>query len=683
MASDLDDLLKSIRDEAKKESALVPVKDEGNREENLVDEQIDERILRLLGLEDIFDIDYATYKTLLREKMAAARMSGANIPAEEDELLVEEFRRVKRNTGRFKVKKKKIKVEDIQKTSPLGKLKGVTQSPQKLLPPGKEEEKDYIGDIIKSLDNIIELLKNQNTLIKDTAESQRKKAEKDKREKLEAGLEKGFQKTIDGAMKMIAPVKSILQKIIDFIMAILIGRFLVKLIGWFADPANQEKLKAIGQFFSDHWPKLLGLYLMFGTGLGKFVRSITGLLIKGAVKLAAAAAGMLAKSGVAGAGKFGKVAGFLGGKKGKFLTAALTTAATVGTTMAVSGAIDKNFNQPSGEKAEPSQNFSGGGQVLKLPGFFGGGLNFGDMFKGMGAGAMFGPLGMLAGAAMGGSGKSTQKGLGSFGGFVSGEKGVDKVPAMLSDGEFVMSRGAVAKHGIGTLEAMNASGGGTNKPTIIQNSIAARGGGYVGTRPSPRSFSKRPLAFNSRSNINVKRNIGGHPMSGGTSSAPAGPKPNMNFKMSQTQIKREGVNLDMAPSFVNQINPITVNGGNTFNVSNTTNKGNTFNASSITNKGNILSNNIMPIAANNIMYSMRSQESNVLKSNNIIPSKAVNVPGVPSRPSVIVQPPTTLSNGGSSGSGQGYNQQIQQIPIFSASFESRDKSRNSKILGIF
>lgn len=671
MASDLDDLLKSIRDEAKKESALVPVKDDGNREENLVDEEIDERILTLLGLEDVFDIDYATYKTLLRERMAAGRMADSSMPTEEIEILTDEFKRVKRNSGRFKVKKKKIKVGDIQKTSPLGKLKGVTQAPQKLLPPGKDEEKDYIGDIIKSLDNIIELLKNQNTLIKDTAESQRKKAEKDRRAKLEAGLEKGFQKTMKGAMKMIAPVKSILQKIIEFIMGILIGRFLVKLIGWFADPENQKKLEAIGQFFSDHWPKLLGLYLMFGTGLGKFVRSMTGLLIKGTARLIAAAAGMLAKSGIAGAGKFGKVASFLGGKKGKFLTAALTTATTVGTTMAVSGAIDKNFNQPSGEKAEPSQKFSGGGEVLKLPGFFGGGLNFGDMFKGMGAGAMFGPLGMLAGAAVGGFGNQMKKGLGTLGGFVSGEKGVDKVPAMLSDGEFVMSRGAVERYGVGALEAMNAAGGGTNRPTIVNQGVKmARGGGYIGSRPSSISFSKRPLSFNSRSNINVKRNIGGHPMSGGKSS-PAGPKPNMNFKMSQTQIKREGVNLDVAPTFVNQINPISVNGGNNFNVSNTTNR------------GNILSNNIMPIAANNIMYSMKSQESNVLKSNNIIPSKAVNVPGVPSRPSVIVQPPTTLSNGSASGSGQGYNQQIQQIPSFSASFESRDKTRNSKILGIF
>ena len=57
-------------------------------------------------------------------------------------------------------------------------------------------------------------------------------------------------------------------------------------------------------------------------------------------------------------------------------------------------------------------------------------------------------------------------------------EGTDTVPAMLTPGEFVMSRGAVNKWGIGTLENMNAAGGGTNKPKITQK-VYARGGGRV------------------------------------------------------------------------------------------------------------------------------------------------------------------------------------------------------------
>mgnify|MGYP003324105198 CR=1 FL=1 len=58
------------------------------------------------------------------------------------------------------------------------------------------------------------------------------------------------------------------------------------------------------------------------------------------------------------------------------------------------------------------------------------------------------------------------------GGFVSGPAGVDKVPARLTAGEFVMSKGAVQKYGTNTLAAMNAAGGGTNRPTPM--------GGYFG-----------------------------------------------------------------------------------------------------------------------------------------------------------------------------------------------------------
>jgi len=65
-------------------------------------------------------------------------------------------------------------------------------------------------------------------------------------------------------------------------------------------------------------------------------------------------------------------------------------------------------------------------------------------------------------------------------GFVSGEKGVDKVPAMLSDGEFVMSVGAVQKYGVDTLEGMNAAGGGTNKPKMMGGKTYAAGGGMMG-----------------------------------------------------------------------------------------------------------------------------------------------------------------------------------------------------------
>ena len=655
MASDLDDLLKSIRDEAKKESALVV--SEGDGEDKLVDEEVDERILRLLGLDDAIGIDYATYKTLLRERMAAGRMADSKIPTEETEILTEEFKKVKRKTGRFKVKKKKIKAQDIQTTSPLKKLGGVTAP--KLLPAAKEEEKDYIGDIIKSLDNIIEILKQQNTLIRDTAEAQRKKEEKESRKNLEANLEKGFKKTVDGAMKIVAPVKGILQKIIDFIMGIILGKFLIKLIDWFSDKENQDKLKAIGQFLSDHWPKFAAAFLLFGTGLGGLVRGFIGLLVKGAVGLARAAAGLAARAGI---GKAGGVARFLGGRKAKLLTGLLTTGAVAVSGTMLSNKIEDTFKPEPMPKIEtPTVKFSGGGEV------------FSKMMGGM--------MGMV-----GKFGKSLVGKLGTFGGFVSGEKGVDKVPAMLSDGEFVMSRGAVEKYGVANLERMNAAGGGNNRPQVVQNVIKAAGGGLIGKPRKLKGDSEPPAPEKEggppKASTSVNMN-----MSGGSS----GGSNTTNLKIGGGSLKRNYVSTN--PTFSPKMNfggnksTFASFGGNSLNIFSPTINSAMFGGFG---GGNMIMgvNNVLPmmmmVATNMQRNSVGAGTQGTMKAvPQLRPNKAkVSIPEAPSRTPVALQAPVmTTTSGGNSGSDE--YQELSQLPSFNASFSSKDKSRNSKILGIF
>jgi hypothetical protein len=53
------------------------------------------------------------------------------------------------------------------------------------------------------------------------------------------------------------------------------------------------------------------------------------------------------------------------------------------------------------------------------------------------------------------------------GGTVPGSGNKDTVPAMLTPGEFVMSKGAVQEYGVDTLEGMNAAAGGTNIPVLM------------------------------------------------------------------------------------------------------------------------------------------------------------------------------------------------------------------------
>jgi hypothetical protein len=463
-----------------KGGSIVPVKRDG---EDLVDEQIDERILRLLGLEYIFDIDYDTYTSLLKEKMVAARMAKTQIPTEEAELLTNEYKKIRGKKGRFKVKK--ITAQSLKRGSAvgvnLGKQKALVGKPLKALPPAdKMTGGSDIKEIIDALAEIIKSFTSQNKLAKDSAEKSRIAGEAGQRGAKESRLEKGFKFAIKAAEKIIAPIKSLLDRIIDFFVAIFVGRALIKLLDWFSDSKNQDKIKAIGRFLGDQWPKLLALYIMFGTGLGKFVGFLTKIVIRGGIKLAAAAAGLLAKAGV---GKAAGAAKFLGGKYGKLLGAGLEVAATVGTTMAVSKGIE-NFGGIGGEE-QKTQGYSGGGFVI--PKFAGGGLNFKGMMGGAGMGAMFGPLGMLLGAGLG-SGKIQE----TVSGLIGGKKGVDKVPAMLTDGEFVMSRGAVQKYGVDTLESMNAAGGGTNQPKIVSGTTYAAGGGMIGDIPLHPGVGKNP-----------------------------------------------------------------------------------------------------------------------------------------------------------------------------------------------
>jgi hypothetical protein len=334
---------------------------------------------------------------------------------------------------------------------------------------------DSITKIAASVASIAAILAGRQKALDNAAAFDRRKAEQEKRGVAEGNLEKKFEGLKSAAEQVIAPVKSILDRIIDFFVTVFLGRVVYKLLEWFGDKKNADKVRAIGRFLGEMWPKLLALYLVFGSALGGFARGLIGLVVKGAVRLAAAAAGMAAKAGIKGAAG---AAGFLGGKYGKLLGAGLEVAATVGTTMAVSKGIE-NF----GGGEQKAQGLAGGGYVRpRFPAFSGGGLNFKGMLGGMGD--MFGML------FAGGGGVSS--------GFVSGEKGVDKIPAMLSDGEFVMSAGAVQKYGVDTLEGMNAAGGGTNKPKMIGGTTYAAGGGMIGDereKVRDRILEKREKTF--------------------------------------------------------------------------------------------------------------------------------------------------------------------------------------------
>ena len=143
----------------------------------------------------------------------------------------------------------------------------------------KAKKSDPLRDILKSVNSILATLKNQNKITKKQADRDRKDAEKAKRGAQEDELETSpMKKFFAGAKKLAKPAISFFESIMQFIVKVLIGRLLVKIIGWMGDPKNQKKMKAIMDFFKVTWPAFLAAFLAFQFGLGGFITGLLGLI---------------------------------------------------------------------------------------------------------------------------------------------------------------------------------------------------------------------------------------------------------------------------------------------------------------------------------------------------------------------------------------------------------------------
>ena len=330
-----------------------------------------------------------------------------------------------------------------------------------------------LKDISKSLTNIIQLLSNQNKQTVRDADQTRKNQERSRRQGIELGLERSFATVKNVAQSVIAPVKSILDQIIQYFVTIFVGRALILLLNWFADENNRSKIRSIMRFLSDWWPSLVAGYILFGTGFGRVVRKVAGVAIGATARLVVIAA-RLAKAIATGKGLKGVASAFSGGGGGgKFglVKLGLGAIATIGTGLAI------NKFMGGGEEQAPQLDVPEAPATPAMGAFGGGFASLKDLFSSSTSGISSKINPFTSFFASGGLASLMQ----GMNGVVSGPKGIDKVPAMLTDGELVMSRGAVQKFGVGTLEAMNAAGGGTNQPKIIRGIPHAAGGGYIGS----------------------------------------------------------------------------------------------------------------------------------------------------------------------------------------------------------
>lgn len=380
---------------------------------------------------------------------------------------------------KIKAKKKKIKAKDIGYSSRVfGKDKsGEYVSPEErkkrfklgdkqpagepskdvVEPPASAAQASPVSDgllnavkgIAASVDRIKESLLNQGKVQKSASEKSRRAGEEKEAKKREGGLEKFLGPVKAAGAKVLAPFKSMMESVFEFLTKILFGRVVFKLFEWFANPANADKVQSIFKFIADWWPVIVaGLMAIIGPGVA-FTVGLVALLAWGIPKV------IDAVKSVFGFGKDVDKELKQGGDK---LDKAITDSGKEAEKKLEPG--KEEVDAPEGDTPAELSEVQNSAQEVQQ-----------QDTQGLAEG---GPVE-----------KKGEEEVGQ----VTGKKGKDKVPAMLTDGEFVMSKGAVQQYGADTLAGMNAAAGGTNKPEVVKGVPRFSGGGPVGQMPSETTVS--------------------------------------------------------------------------------------------------------------------------------------------------------------------------------------------------
>jgi len=301
----------------------------------------------------------------------------------------------------------------------------------------------------------------------DEKEDNRLATEKSDAKKRETKLEKVSSTVAKGTEKILAPVKGFMQKIGDFLLKVLLGASVIKMMEWFGKKENTEKISSLFRFLKDWWPAIVAGLIAFLPGL----LGPAGVII-GVIALLAWAIPKIINA-VKSVFGMGKDADKIISKEGSNLNKELKEGSNI---QKQSKDLDKEIKPiDTGEikevKSETTDDAPKGTQ----------------------------PTGVLPEQL-----QDLQQPEQKFneGGVVQGPGGVDKVPARLSAGEFVMSKGAVQKYGVDTLAGMNAAGKGTNQPI----NGAYNGGGLVDLSNNHSSVDNRSHTTKI-SGINVDRSV--------------------------------------------------------------------------------------------------------------------------------------------------------------------------------
>ena len=448
-----------------------------------VNKEVNQGILRdYLGISDGSDIDFGTYKTLIREKIAAARMGGSDVDSGDVEILTKEFVRIKKikipesqEKSKIDAKKffaeqekaaKKVAEKSNQAAKKISSQKFVAAAaqtnpkkkekvkPQLLLPgtaePQQEEGVDNeelkkgidevslkLTDLDENLQSILNTLKKQAKLDKkedkdeDALNIKQKRAGREKL--LESKTQKEDKKVSE---KVVKPVKGIFDFLMDFFKNILLGGALLFLLKVLKDPKKflQPLIDAFNkvlEFFNGIIRGING----FIDGFNKFVLSPINDFV---LKPIHSSLNFIED-------RINDVLGLFGADPLENIPDQ-PPALEIPKIPEIPMYDPFNVRPENQQQAPPVQQTYQGGEVI---------VNNTQQF------AEGGSVTNNSGARITGAGADTQL-------------------IAAQPGEIVMSRGAVNKFGAGNLLAMNAAGGGSNIPRMTNGIQGFSNGGLVG-----------------------------------------------------------------------------------------------------------------------------------------------------------------------------------------------------------
>ena len=298
-----------------------------------------------------------------------------------------------------------------------------------------------LTQIQETTQSIVESLTQRERNQENRADRNRRQEESNRRRKAESLLEGSTKKIAEGFKKTFAPIQSLWDGILKFITTVILGRVLLKLLNWFSDEKNKQKVESLFRFFKDYWPAIIGTFVLFGTSFGKFIRSTIGMILS--------LGRFIGKNGMAGLAKIMMSLG----KKG--LVGALILG---GATAGLYGA--SKLLEPKDDKKDtklpPIKAHSGGGRINPIKLIMPESRHVNDIKFENG-----GPISTDTGLAITGAGVDTQL-------------------IAARPGEIVISKEAVDKYGSELFLNLNKAGGGTNRPRTANGIQLASGGGMVG-----------------------------------------------------------------------------------------------------------------------------------------------------------------------------------------------------------